>query len=432
MRKHILIFVICISIFVIINELFSQSIANTDTIIETDKINDLHICLPTNTKEKPILLNREDENAYFTENRGQIRNDSVRYYLQGGGVWFLDDGVIFEIYDNQGVNSRESEEPLFSNNPICEDIEPRNSVVLKLNFKDANGIAPTGRGLLPHKSNYFYGNDSSKWCTKVPNYQEIYYENLYNNIDLRYYSSDIGIKYDFIVHPGGEPNNIRMKYEGAEKLFINPQGDIVIRSSSCDFMDSQPYIYQTNNNHEIEINGRFNIFDSSTYGFEIPNEYDSNKPITIDPLIYSTYAGGNQVDMGEGIVIDSNNNAYITGFTESSNFPTTPGANDTSHNTFYDVFVLKLDPTGSTLMFSTFIGGGWSEQGLDIAIDASYNVYVTGWSGSSNFPCTTGAFDNTYGGSGYDAIFLKLDPTGSTLLYSTYRGGSSSDQANGN
>ncbi|MCK5561561.1 MAG: SBBP repeat-containing protein [Thermoplasmata archaeon] len=407
---------------------YNGSTSETDYSIDNSVID--------NAREQQILQNINRLDGYFTENCGQVGNDSVRYYIQGKGVWFLDDGVVFEIKESMesrslGVGSRESEDPFFNGYQEHEPSSSKKRVVLKLNFEGCNKIAPVGQELLPHRSNFFYGNDPSKWCTKVPNYQTLIYENLYDDIDLRYYFANNGMKYDFIVHPGGNPDNIRMNYEGADELFTNSLGDIVIRNSIGDLTDSQLYFYQTDNDHETEINGRFKLIDSSTYGFEILGDYDCNRPLTIDPLIYSTYVGGNDVDMGEGIVIDSSYNAYVTGFAESSNFPNTTGANDTTHNDFYDVFVLKLDPTGSTLLFSTFVGGSWSEEGLDIEIDSSNNIYVTGWSGSLNFPCTAGAINNSYQGTGSDAIFLKLDPMGSSLLYSTYIGGSSGDRGYG-
>ncbi|MCM3541322.1 HYR domain-containing protein, partial [Priestia endophytica] len=148
-------------------------------------------------------------------------------------------------------------------------------------------------------------------------------------------------------------------------------------------------------------------------------------------LIYSTYlGGGTSTEQGEGIAVDAGGNAYVTGFTHSTDFPTTPGAFDTTLSGFVDAFVTKLNPTGSMLIYSTYLGGTDSDRGFGIALDAGGNAYVTGFTESANFPTTPGAFDTTYNGSG-DVFVTKLNPTGSTLIYSTYLGGTNEEGGSG-
>ena len=376
-----------------------------------------------NAQEQQILQNINRLDGFFTENRGQVRNDSVRYYIQGKGVWFLDDGVVFEIQEPV-------EQTEVQRNPIDKfhlEFEPempssRKSVVLKLNFEGCNEVEPKGVGLLSHKNNYFYGNDSSKWCSNVPNYYEINYENIYDNIDLRYYSNEKGLKYDFIVHPRGDLNDIKLRYDGAQTLQVDSSRDLILNTPFGNIIDAEPFIYQNNN----EIYGSFKLFDILTYGFELIGEYDKNQDLIIDPLIYSTYIGGSNDEEGHGIGIDSSGNAYVAGFTHSSNFPNTTGAYDPIHNWVDDIFVFKLDPTGSSLIYSTFVGGNSYEHcyGHSLAIDSSGNAYVTGHTKSTDFPNTTGAYDTSYNGGGEDVFVFKLNQTGSKLLYSTFVGGS--------
>jgi hypothetical protein len=237
------------------------------------------------------------------------------------------------------------------------------------------------------------------------------------------------LKYDFVVHPGGNPSDIRMRYEGVEELHVDLSGDLNIHTELGVFADSELFIYQHIDQVENTVEGRFKILDSMTYGFELLGNYDKNKNLVIDPLLllYSTFIGGSDHDYGGSIAIDSSDSVYVTGGTYSSDFPTTFGAYDISYNTGGDVVVFKLDPTGSTLLYSTFIGGSAQDWGEGIAIDPSGNAYVAGWTDSFVFPTTTGAYDPSYNGD-VDVFVLKLNPTGSTLLYSTYVGGNNGEQ----
>ncbi|MCK5561450.1 MAG: SBBP repeat-containing protein, partial [Thermoplasmata archaeon] len=353
--------------------------------------------LKSNTKSEVIEsevsnifenLNKID--GYFTENRGQINENAVKYYIQGKGAWFLDDGVVFEIREKINVESQESEDSFHVNYHEFENanLNPMKSVILKLNFEEANEVIPKGQRLLPHESNFFYGNESSKWYTNVPNYQEIIYENLYNNIDLRYYSSDKGLKYDFIIHPNGDPSDIVMSYEGAQELYIDSIGNLRIQTPFGDIVDSELFIYQNINNIKNKIEGKFILLGSKIYGFKLMTEYDLEKELVIDPLVYSTLVGSIGDDWGYSIKADSSGNAYITGCTDASDFPYTPGAYDNTWRGIYDVFMFKLNLDGSTLIYSTFIGGSNSEFGQDIVIDTGGNAYITGFTNSNDFPCT--------------------------------------------
>ncbi|UCH88565.1 MAG: SBBP repeat-containing protein [Thermoplasmata archaeon] len=404
-----------------------------------DVPNDLIDSAVINTLEEDRYLQNFNEiNGFFTSNWGQVGNDSVRYYIQGGGVWFLDDSVVFEIFEE----SEESMLPMnsFDLHPfdfdahLDEDIPP-SSVVIKLNFEGANKITPQGKGRLSHNSNFFYGNDSSKWCTDVPNYQEVYYENLYPNIDLRYYTTDVGLKYDFIVRPGGDINQIRMLYEGINKLEINCDGDLIIKTDVIDIVDGNLFIYQDYEGKRHSIEGKFIFFDEFEFGFALNGYYRSDVTIVIDPtLIYSTYVGGLNDDFARGVATDSKGCAYITGFSNSSNFPTTPGVYQSDYNGSYpsdNVIVCKLNKNGTQLNYSTFIGYGYTDRGGSITVDESGCAYITGLA-TSDFPTTKGAYDTscndfTNQPGPHDVFVLKLNHNGSSLIFSTYIGGLSQD-----
>jgi hypothetical protein len=198
----------------------------------------------------------------------------------------------------------------------------------------------------------------------------------------------------------------------------------------------KPLVYQPTTNdettgtHKGVIDGKFVLTAAQQVRFQIA-AYDRSKPLVIDPtLAYSTYLGGRGDDEGFGIAVDAAGNAYVTGHTASTNFPTTPGAFQTTFGGgFGDAFVSKLNAAGSALLYSTYLGGSTDDLGSGIAIDASGDAYVTGHTDSSNFPTTAGAFQTTSGGF-TDAFVSKLNTVGSALLYSTYLGGSDGELGN--
>jgi hypothetical protein len=278
-------------------------------------------------------------------------------------------------------------------------------------------------------SNFFYGNDPSKWRSYVSNYQEVYYENLYDGIDLRYYTNENGLKYDFIIKPGADVEQIRVRYEGAEHIELDEDENLKIITALGEITDGDLFIYQESESSRNKVKGQFKIYDDCEYGFEIIGDYNPQKILVIDPfLTFSTFLGASHSDNAQKIRVDDSGNSYISGWTLSDDFPTTPGANDTSFNggwtltTRYDVFITKLNPDGSSLVFSTYIGGNHRDYGNDIDLDLQKNIYCTGYTFSSNFPNTTSANDTVFNG-GTDAFILKLDSTGSLLVYSTFVGG---------
>ncbi len=396
---------------------FSEILYNKSSLINTNKY-------PINTLK------------FFTINHGQYENNEVQFYVPGCGLWFTDDGVWFDIRESvePGVESQESEFPF---RPIAKLEPPKpvkyRHVILKQEFVGANHVKPIGREKLHWSSNFFYGNDSSKWCTDVPNYREIYYENLYNGIDLRYYFNGKGLKYDFIVYPRAEIDQIKMKYNGANRLDIDSSGNLIIKTDIKNIIDGDLVVYQNYTSFRRPINSRFVILDNLEYGFEMSEEYNKKEILIIDPnvkLEYSTYLGGSDNDYSYSIATDLSGCAYITGKTRSPDFPNTTGAYNTSYNNYFDVFITKLDPSGSSLIYSTYIGGSDHEYGHDIAVDKIGNAYVTGWVWSSDFPTTKSAFNRTQSGH-WDIFALKLNKNGSNLIYSTFIGDNNADMGEG-
>jgi len=291
---------------------------------------------------------------------------------------------------------------------------------------------PAGRDELAGRVSYFNGSDRSKWRTDVETFERVAFSDVYPGIDMVYYGNQRELEYDFVVAPGRDASAIALNFDGADTAAIEVEtGDMLLTVGGSTIRQKKPFSYQESNGTRVEVESRYVARDDGTIGFEV-GEYDPTRPLTIDPVLtYSTYLGGGNSDVvgsfdyDRVIAVDSAGNAYIAGETASADFPTTVGSFDIGANGGRDVFVTKLNPAGTALVYSTFIGGSAGESAFSVAIDGSGNAYLTGETASDNFPTTVGAFDTTR--SGTDAFVTKLDATGSVLLYSTFLGGSGDD-----
>src|SRR5438093_1180925 len=322
--------------------------------------------------------------------------------------------------------------------------------VLRMKFVGANPKTRVkGQKELPGKANYFIGNDPKKWRTNVPTYAKVQYRDLDHGIDLIYYGNQRPLEYDFVVSPGADPNLIRLAFQGAKEITLADSGDLILTTEIGDVRLQKPLVYQLRKDgHKELIAGNYVIRPTLTepvmrhasrvtrhaspvtVAFQIA-DYDASRPLIIDPvLFYSTYLGGGGDDTGFAIAVDDSGNAYVTGFTNSTDFPIATGAFQSTISSDYDVFITKLNPLGSGLVYSTFLGGSDLEGAEDIAVDAAGNAYVTGLIASTDFPTTLGAFQTTYGGGARDIFVTKLNPLGTGLVYSTYLGGSG-EEVNG-
>jgi hypothetical protein len=367
----------------------------------------------------------------FIENRGQISNDEVLYYLTSsqGGIAFVKNGILINLVGSEDMLSseRSSDAELLGKarfkETANEDEKTAQGYSLRLSFVDSNPEEPTGLKRLSWDSNFFLGNDSNKWFQHVPSYQEVMYRNLWAGIDLVYRINNGNLKYDFIIHPGANPDQIEIKVEGDNEISIDRENTLNIHTSSGAIVkDSGLRIFY--NGTKETIKGEFRIKDKNIYAFNI-SKYDNTKTVIIDPFVYSTFLGGADIDDSWDIAVDSNGYAYVTGSTGSAEFPNTTGAYDTTYNNS-DIFVTKLNLPGTSLVYSTFIGGTSGDIGASITVDSIGNAYITGFTLSSDFPNTTNAYDNTLNGT-EDAFIAKLNPAGSDLVYSTFLGGSGVD-----
>ncbi|HEX4001589.1 MAG TPA: SBBP repeat-containing protein [Candidatus Acidoferrales bacterium] len=313
----------------------------------------------------------------------------------------------------------------------------RKALRLAITLAGANALAKAEPlDELPGKSNYFVGNDRSKWRTGVPNYRRVRYSATYPGIDLVYYGNRHQLEFDFVVSPAANPADIALKFGQREQVRIARDGALVLGSGRDAVQLGRPSIYQIDGQRKRLVQGGFVLHRDGTIRIDVA-AYDKTKPLIIDPVLaYSTYLGGNNEDFGEDIAVDAGGAAYIAGTTLSTNFPLANNYSSTSNSNGM-AFVSKLDPTGSTLLYSTYVGGSGETWGSSIAIDQSQNVYIGGQTFSTDFPIVNGfqtSNNNTAGnGNGFVARIDTTQTGTASLVYSSYLGGggNSTNQAIG-
>jgi hypothetical protein len=385
----------------------------------------------------------------FEANQGQTAAE-VRYLAHGQGYQLFltsQDAVLTLRQSAASAKSAKGGAPLATRAHRTRNVTAQTSV-LRMHFEGANPAAEiAGTKPLPGKTDYFIGGDPKKWHTDIPSYEAVRYREIYPGVDLVFYGREQRLEYDFIVAPGADPNVIALNIGGARKLQIDSRGDVLMNVAGGKVELRKPVIYQEVNGERREIAGIYSIASDRQIRFSVA-EYDHTQPLTIDPILnYSTYLGGTTDDLAFGLALDAAGNAYLAGQTFSTDFPqmnpepsTPPG----DIATFGTAFVSELNPTGTSLLYSTYLGGLGSVNGGDlaqaIAVDTAspVNIYVTGRTFSPDFPVTTNAKIGQPGPAGTStggaAFVTKLIPgnTGAAQLgYSSYLGGDTFDDGTG-
>ncbi len=279
----------------------------------------------------------------------------------------------------------------------------------------------TSSDLLPGMTNYLIGNDPAKWHTDVPSFGRITYNSVFPGVDLVFYGTNDLPEYDFVVAPGADPNAIDVEFDGVSAIHVDETGALVLATAGGDVRHERPFIYQETGGERVQVQGMYEIVGAHVK-FTVAG-YDRSKPLVIDPALkYATYVGGNSDDRVKGLAIDSSGNACIVGFTNSSNFPVAGQiANNLSGQ---DAFVTKLNSTGTGVVFSTYYGGGNTDNFNGVAIDSTGRIFAVGSSASNDAPTPNGYDTNP---NGLDAILVVLNSSGSSVLYGTFIGGDNND-----
>ncbi len=410
----------------------------------------------------------------FEINQGQV-DDRVKFLSRGSGynLFLTSKEAVFSLT----VSETQNKQDVLRMRPLGANPFPR----------------VTGLDELPGKSNYLRGNDPKQWRTNITHYAKVKYENVYQGIDVVYYGNQQELEYDFIVAPGANPAAIKLSFDGVQSTEIDEQGDLVLRTQHGKVLQRKPFIYQETGGQKHQVTGQY-VKIGNQIGFEIGEYDNSlplvidpllvystylggsngesavaiatdqagnayvaggtpspDFPTTpgsfqtvlnagdayvtkLDPtgsiLIYSTFIGGSGGESVVGIAVDSAGNAYVAGNTSSLNFPTTPGAFDFIGDPAIDSFVAKLNPSGTALVYASYLGGGGTEQSFAIAIDSLGQAYVTGGTKSLNFPVTFGVVDTTFNGD-EDVFVTKVNQTGTAIAYATFLGGTNREQGVG-
>jgi pimeloyl-ACP methyl ester carboxylesterase len=353
----------------------------------------------------------------FEKNQGQT-DKKVGFLSRGGGytLFLTPDEAVFALRSpsgNDGPDDRQND-ALQVSRP--EELKRAKGAVIRMKFSGANP-APviSGEERLQGTSNYFIGNDPSKWRTRISKYAKVRYREVYPGIDLVFYGNQRRLEYDFVVSPGSDPSKIRLEFQGVEEVILDENGNLVLRLKDGEVIQHAPVIYQEVDGKRVDVAGGYWIDRKGRVGCRVAS-WDRQRPLVIDPvLVYSTYLGGNDYDSGHAIAVDGSGNAYVTGHTLSPDFPTVKALYPTYGGGSRDAFIFKLSADGSRAVYSTYLGGNAWECGYDIAVDSSGNAYVTGTTCSPDFP-TVNALYPIYGG-GYTDVFIAKISDNTALGY---------------
>jgi len=381
---------------------------------------------PTNVPARPdataqarVKANYARLPLSFEQNSDQQAPSEIKYLSRGGGysLYLTESGAVLAL--RQPGTSRK---------------RPADPAVLRMQL--VNGTPGARMAALdeqPGKSNYFIGNDPSKWRTGVAHYGRVTARGVYPGIDLIYHGDQGQLEYDFEVAPGASPRAIRLALEGAQNLRVDAQGNLVVSLEGGEVVFHAPVAYQEEHGVRQVVPSRYSL-KKNQVGFRV-TKYDARRPLVIDPtLAYSTYLGGGSIDGASAIAVAPDDTAFVTGGTFSSNFPVVHPV--LGYEGGEDAFVAKISSDGSTLLYATYLGGANQDYGTGIAVDTFGDAYVTGSTDSPNFPVTPLVFDTLCGSDGkcgatynfpgdivFNGFVTELNVAGSALAYSCFIGG---------
>ena len=387
------------------------------------------------TNDAPSYIN-------YIKNNGQW-DDKVLYQgsFKGGRVFLEKNAFTYLFYPQDGLSqlhphhkSSQGAQSERSNDGI-----KLNFHAVRMEFIGCSANATTQQtDKQPFYHNYYLGSDTKKWASNVPVSQGVNYADLYQGISLKTFSNANNVRYDFTINPLADASVIKLKFTGQNNLSIK-EGNLIIGTSVGNMVQPAPYTYQIEDGREQKIACKYTL-QKDIVSIEVTGTYNHNLPLIIDPtLVFATFTGSTADNWGMTASYDNGGNGYTAGICFGTGYPVTTGAfqqtfaggvvNQTYSYMGFDIVASKFDPTGSNLLFSTYLGGSNNEEPESIIVDNGDNLLVLGRSYSSNFPITAGAYDVSLNG-GADIIITKFNATGTALLASTFIGGSGDDGVN--
>ncbi len=397
---------------------------------------------------KHIVTPHASPTLRFTENKGQWDNNILfRAQLDGGALFLEKDKLTFNFYDK--VKFRSLHQGGIAKGKY-KDLDIKEQAY-RINFVGCN-LNPQVEKLQQGSDyeNFYIGNDKNKWKGNVKNYHQIWLRNLYNGIDYEVLTSNNGLKYNFHLKPNANANDIKLKYEGVDKIKLK-NGTLIIKLDINEIVEQKPYAYQLINGRVKQVTCHYK-FENNVLSFDFPNDYNKSYELVIDPiLVFAAQSGSTADNFGMTATYDQQGNLYSGGTAFNNGYPTTVGSYTTSFtgtmaNGITDVVITKYNSTGTNLVYSTYLGGTQAEVVTSLITDVAGNLYLYGATSSTNFPTTAAAYDQSFNGgtfisfvfngtkfnNGSDIFVSKFNSAGSSLLASTFIGGSGNDGINYN
>lgn len=307
------------------------------------------------SQNQPAIQSLDTLPLHFVKNEGQI-DEPAAFLLKipFGNVYLKEKEIIYQFLKEKKVDKSSVHSQGPADQALAPEIHVQNVHVRFIGAHEKGKIKGLDRS--PAKINYFFSDNPQEWRSNVPAYHKILYKNLYADIDLVIHGENGRIKQDYTIRPGGHTEAIRLKYEGAEKLSINEKGQLLIETRYHSLLEDVPISYQIIDGRRVEIKAGYKLENNNVIGFNV-GEYAKDQDLIIDPeLVYSTYLGGTSTDGAKGIAVDGSGNAYVTGFTYSSSFPTVAGSYDTTFTACSEAFIAKINPAGSGSGLLLFFG----------------------------------------------------------------------------
>ena len=372
----------------------------------------------------------------FSANKGQF-HPNVEFQLDhaAGRFYFQKNKIKYHLFDKNKIHEikhGETDDPLVN-------IHTYETVFLGSNSGEVAGINEHS-----FHENYFIGNDSTKWANKVPVYKEIKYNNIYDGIDLHFYEGFGHLKYDFIIKPKQSVKDIKIQFNGLDKMYLKA-GHLILETSLGNVIEQAPLAYQIIKDQKIEIPCKY-MLNENVISFKLLKSNNKKYPLIIDPvLIFSTYSGSSAMNWGQTATYDNSGHLYAGSISFAIGYPTTLGPFQQffgGGNT--DMCITKFSTDGTSLIYSTYLGGNGPENPHSLVVNDNDELFVFGSTGSPNFPTSTNAFDNSFNGgsswgfigtyipypNGIDIVVTKFSSNGNNLLGSTFIGGSGNDGIN--
>ncbi|HBF88415.1 MAG TPA: hypothetical protein DDX39_07195 [Bacteroidales bacterium] len=376
----------------------------------------------------------------FIENKGQLPNNVLfKAEFSNGAIFFENNAFTYNLFNEEDVKHSHAHH----SHEESEKKHVINCHAYKVEFLNAKTTSEIiQKNASSDYINYYKGNDKSKWASNVKMYEEILYQNIYDGVNIRVYTSTNSYKYDLVVEPNASTEKIKLFYNGVDDIKIK-NGDLIIKTSIQDIIEKKPIAYQIIAEQKTNVECNYIISKDNVLTFEL-GDYDKSKQLIIDPeLIFSTYTGSTVDNWGFTATFDYHGNVFSGGIVDDFGYPVSLGAYQTNHAGLWDVGIIKYTPDGTNRIYATYLGGSGCEMPHSLVVNEFNELLIFGTTGSSDFPTSSNAYDHTFNGgdalsydntivfdNGIDIYVTRLSESGSALLGSTYVGGSENDGLN--